>query len=206
MLIGACEGPAGPEGPQGQQGIQGEQGLQGPSGEDGNSNVITKVIEITNDDYLNGYYSVKTGPTATLGYQARLAHINDEEITQEIAEVGLVLAYMKVPVGLSSSNLQWHPLPFNLLSFGAVYYINYTYTYLEGRISFYFYFQRNMDGTIPSINNYSVPSQEYKYVIISADGVSAMESLMIDTNDPAEVDRYLRETGIFNTELTNMDL
>jgi hypothetical protein len=175
------------------------QGPEGPAGQDGNANVITKIIELTNDDYVNGYYSVKTGPSSSLGYQARLAHIDDDDITQEIAEDGLVMAYMKVPVGLSSSNLQWHPLPFNLLSFDGVYYTNYAYTYLEGRITFYFYFQRNFeDGTMPGISGYSVPPQEYKYVIISADGVSAMESLRIDTNDAEEVDRYLRESGILN--------
>jgi hypothetical protein len=51
---------------------------------------------------------------------------------------------------------------------------------------------------MPGISGYSVPPQEYKYVIISADGVSAMESLRIDTNDAEEVDRYLRESGILN--------
>ncbi len=181
--------------------LQGPMGPVGPAGQDGNANVISKIIELTNDDYVNGYYSVKTGPSSSLGYQARLAHIDDDDITQEIAEDGLVIAYMKVPVGLSSSTMQWHPLPFSLLSFGGVYYTNYAYTYLEGRITFYFYFQRNYeDGTMPGISGYSVPAQEYKYVIISADGVSTMESLMIDTNDAEEVDRYLRESGIFNND------
>jgi hypothetical protein len=204
LVIASCEGPAGPEGPQGPAGLQGEPGVQGetgeqgPPGEDGNANVIVKTITLTNENYVNGFYSVKTGATSSMGVQARLAHIDEPDITTDIENNGLVLAYIKVPIGLSALNTQWHPLPFRPTSFNGVYFMNYTYAYYEDRITFYLYFTQNRDGTVPSINNFNVPSQDYKYVIISGSVAGKMNNQNIDIENVLEVDKFLRTSGLLS--------
>jgi hypothetical protein len=157
------EGGAGPPGPPGPPGAEGP---QGPSGADGNADVTVKTRTLTNADYVNDFFSVRTGPTSSSGIQARVVHVDDPDITADVIENGMVTAYMEVPVGLSALNLQWHPLPFEIPAFNSVYNVHFTSAHREGRITFYYYFVRNQEGTIPSINGANVPTQRFKYVII----------------------------------------
>jgi hypothetical protein len=105
LFIAACEGPTGPAGPQGPQGPQGEtgpvgpqgpQGPQGPAGQDGNSNVI--IIGFAREDvtWTEGSY---------LGRTANVFDYNDEAITQDIVDHGLVLGFIRL-------GTFWYNLPF----------------------------------------------------------------------------------------------
>jgi hypothetical protein len=185
------QGPQGVKGEQGEQGSPGEQGPQGPAGEDGNANVIVKTLSLTNANYNNDFYSVKTGATSSAGIQARVAYIEDEDITTDIIENGLVLAYIRVPIGLSALNTQWTNLPFRHISSSGVFIVNYTYGYFNNQISFSFYFTRNMDGTIPQINGFTVPSQDYKYVIIKGSIAARMANARVNFNDLHAVEDFL---------------
>jgi hypothetical protein len=117
LFVAACEGPTGPAGPPGPQGPQGETGLagpqgpqgpdgpqgptgptgpQGPQGPDGNSNVT--IIGFVREDitWTEGSY---------LGRTANVFDYEDEAISEDIIDHGLVLGFMKL-------GSFWYGLPF----------------------------------------------------------------------------------------------
>lgn len=184
-------GATGPQGQRGPQGLQGPAGPQGPAGQDGNANVIVKTISLTNSNYVNGSYSVKTGASSAIGYSAKIANVNEPAITESIFNNGLVLAYMKVPTGLTTNANQWAPLSFSINSVNGVYQIVYAMTHALERITFYYFFLRNTEGTIPNISTTTVPPQEYKYVIISGSVAGRLKSSRVDLNDYQAIMQFL---------------
>ncbi len=161
----SCEGPVGPAGP---QGPEGPAGPQGPAGEDGTAGTIVREITLGNDDYLDGEISLKIGDGAYQNRPAKVAEIEDEAITPSVMEDGLVLVYMKHRAGEGED--EWRLLPERFLSFDEVYHIVYNAGYSTGKIRFYYYFERNRDGTMPDIRDAIVPDQAFRYVIIPGDG------------------------------------
>jgi hypothetical protein len=194
MVFLNCEGPMGPEGPvgpEGPQGPQGEQGEQGIPGEDGNANVIVKTISLEHSDYENGNIAYRFGSNGTLSRNAKVALVEDNDITLDIFENGLVLSYWKAPLSLIGTPSQWRSLPEKFLAFGSVYFINYVSGYQEGEIRFYHYFERNQDGTMPNIHDSQVPTLDYKYVIISGTVANTLKRSDIDLNDISKVGDFL---------------
>lgn len=56
---------------------------------------------------------------------------------------------------------------------------------------FYIVFERNQDGTMPSVHDSSVPTLDFKYVIISGMELSRMKQADIDINDIDQLESYL---------------
>jgi hypothetical protein len=188
MVFINCEGPMGPEGP------VGPEGPQGPQGEDGNPNVFVKTITLEHSEFENGVIAYRFGSNSTLTRNAKVALVEDIDITLEIVENGLVLSYWKAPLSLVGTPSQWRSLPEKFLAFGSVYFINYVSGYQEGEIRFYQYFERNQDGTMPNIHDSAVPTLDYKYVIISGTVANNLKRSNIDLNDISKVGDFLNIT------------
>ena len=161
----SCEGPVGPAGP---QGPEGPSGPQGPAGEDGTAGTIVREVTLGNDDYSDGEITLKIGNGAYQNRPAKVAVIEDSAVTQQIISDGIVLVYMKHRNGEEED--EWRPLPERFSSFDEVYHIVYNAGYSEGKIRFYYYFERNREGSIPDIRDAIVPDQTFRYVIIPGDG------------------------------------
>jgi hypothetical protein len=188
ILCFAINGCTGPTGPEGQQGVA---GIDGVDGVDGNANVIVKTVTLQNSDYENGFVSYTLWGNSSLIRNAKVALIPDEDITQDIMENGVVLSYWKTPVNVNTTPTQWRGLPEKFLNFTGVYFINYTSGYQEGEMRFYYYFERNQDGTIPNVHVSTVPTLDFKYAIIDGNTLSAMVECNIDIEDVYQVEEFL---------------
>lgn len=195
-------GPQGPQGPLGQQGPQGEQGPQGPQGPqgdpgaDGIIQIISKTITLTNADYANGTYGVMTttGNLQMNSILAKVATIDDPAITQDVMDNGMVLVYMRVPVNSQFNQSMWTGLPFHYQGLeGAVtvYHRNYNFGYYLNKLSIAYYFSRNYEGNIPVVYNVTVPTQTYRYLIISGQIAGRLASARIDLSNIDAVEAFL---------------
>ncbi|MCC5930384.1 MAG: hypothetical protein JJU28_14145 [Cyclobacteriaceae bacterium] len=187
------EGPEGPEGPEGQQGPQGEQGQtgeQGPQGEKGNANVLVKTITITNQNYIDGNLSAKHTNNSLFYFPAKIANIQDTDITSDIVNNGMVLAYLRVPVGLSFEPSQWTPIPYSYRHLNQIYTVNYAMAYSLNTFTLQYFFTRNMEGTMPDIRNWVAPTNSIKYVIISGQSAGRLANSRIDLSDLEAVEEF----------------
>ncbi len=107
VLFAACEGPEGPLGPAGATGPQGSEGPQGPPGPqgergspgtDGTANLNAVLITLASSDFTD------SGSVEGAEYSV-------PEVTAEIAQNGLVLAYTDLGDG---SGTRWFALPLSL--------------------------------------------------------------------------------------------
>lgn len=196
------QGEPGQQGAPGKQGIPGQQGAPGPQGEkgdpgaDGIVQIIAKTITLTNTDYVNGTYSVMTttGNLQMNSILARVATIDDPDITQDVMDNGMVLVYMRVPVNSSFSNYMWTGLPFHYQGLeGAVtvYHRNYNFGYYLNKLSIAYYFSRNYEGNIPVVYNVTVPTQTYRYLIINGHVAGRMANARIDLSNLEAVEAFL---------------
>lgn len=199
FLFGSCsmsEGPEGPVGPQGQQGIpgddgeKGDQGEPGDDGKDGNANVVVKTITVADEDYIDDYLSAKHTDNTLFFFPAKVANIEDTDITEDIVSNGTVLAYIEVPVGLGFSPTQWVSLPYSYRHINQIYTGNYSSGYRLNTISISFYFTRNMDGTMPDIRDWTVATNSIKYVIISGNDAAKMSNAKVDLGNLRAVEEY----------------
>lgn len=204
FLINACslfEGPEGPQGepgPQGEQGPMGEEGEPGPAGEDGNANVMIKTIPVTNQDYMDDYLSAKHTNNTLYFFPAKIANIDDPDITEDIVANGLVLAYIRVPVGIGFEPGQWTNLPYTYRHINEIYTANYSSAYSLNTFSLAFYFTRNTEGTMPDIRNWNVPDNSIKYVIISGSALAQMVSSKVDYKNLKALEAYLAGEGLLH--------
>lgn len=190
------EGPQGEQGEQGPQGEQGEKGEPGAPGEDGNANVLVKTISVANSNYEDDYLSAKHSNNTLFFFPAKVAKIEDPDITEDIIDNGLVLAYIEVPVGLAFNPSQWTSLPYTYRHLNQIYSGNYSSAYSPGTFTLYFYFTRNMDGSMPNIRDWEVPTNRIKYIIISGNVTAQMSNARIDLSDFEAVAEYLENGGI----------
>lgn len=196
-----CEGPEGPTGPAGLQGPQGEQGPEGPPGEDGvdgNANVLVKTITITNQNYIDDYLSAKHSNNTLFFFPAKIANIEDPDITEDIVTNGLVLAYIRVPVGLGFEPSQWTNLPYTYRHINEIYTANYSSAYSLNTFSLAFYFTRNTEGTMPNIRDWTVADNTIKYVIISGSAMAQMASSKVDYNNVEALEAYAASEGLLH--------
>ncbi|WP_373497454.1 hypothetical protein [Aquiflexum sp.] len=190
------QGPLGGQGPQGEQGPQGPQGPQGEAGADGKVQIISKIVTLTNADYVNGTYGMMTttNNTSMNAIFAKLSTINDPAITQDVFDNGMVLVYMRVPVNSSFSAWMWTGLPFHYQGLeGAVtvYHRNYNFGYNLNKIIISYYFSRNYEGFIPLVYDQIVPTQTFRYLIINGDISGRLANARIDLNNPDAVEAFL---------------
>lgn len=191
-----CEGPTGPEGLQGPQGEQGPEGTPGEDGVDGNANVLVKTITVTNQNYIDDYLSAKHSNNTLFFFPAKIANIEDPDITEDIVANGLVLAYIRVPIGLSFEPSQWTNLPYSYRHVNQIYTGNYSSAYSLNTFSLAFYFTRNMEGTMPNIRNWTVPDNSIKYVIISGSAMAQMSSSKVDIKNLEALEAYITSEGL----------
>lgn len=191
-----CEGPEGPTGPAGLQGPLGEQGPQGEDGVDGNANVLVKTITITNQNYIDDFLSAKHTNNSLFFFPAKIANIEDPDITEDIVANGLVLAYIRVPVGLGFEPSQWTNLPYTYRHINQIYTANYSSAYSLNTLSLAFYFTKNTEGTMPNIRDWNVPDNTFKYVIISGSAMDLMASSEVDFKNLEALETYLVSEGL----------
>lgn len=195
-LLDPPEGEPGPQGTPGQQGAPGAQGEKGDPGEDGIIKMIARVVTLTNDDYVNGFYGVMTtsGTLSMNNIFARVATIDDSDINVDVLINGMVLVYMRVPLDASFSKSKWTGLPFHfegLAGSGTVYSRNYNFGYYQNKLDISYYFARNYEGTIPSVYTVTVPTQTFRYLIISGNVAGRLANARIDLTNMEAVEAFL---------------
>jgi hypothetical protein len=195
FLIVGCTLPEGPEGPQGEQGLIGEKGETGSPGSDGNANVLVKTITVTDQNYIDDYLTGKHTNNTLFFFPAKIAKIEDLDITEGIVNNGLILAYIKVPIGLGFEPSQWVSLPYSYTHQNEIYAGNYSSAHSLNTFTLAFYFTRNRDGTMPDIRNWVVPDNSIKYVIISGNVASQLSTSSIDLSNLNEVEEFLKLEG-----------
>jgi hypothetical protein len=189
------QGEQGPDGPQGRPGNDGTQGPPGEKGEAGNANVLVKTITITNQSYTDGNLSAKHTNNSLFYFPAKIANIEDSDITSDIVENGMVLAYLRIPVGLSFEPSQWTTIPYSYRHLNQIYTVNYNSSYSLNTFTIQYYFTRNMAGTMPDIRNWVAPTNNVKYVIVSGHIAGRLASSRIDLSDLHAVEEFLGIEG-----------
>lgn len=187
-----CEGPVGPRG---EQGPIGEKGETGSTGSDGNANVLVKTITVTNQNYIDGNLSARHTNNSLFFFPAKIANIEDSDITEDIVNDGFVLAYIRVPVGLSFEPSQWANIPYSYRHLNQIYTVNYSSAYSLNTFTLAYYFTRNMDGTMPNIRDWVVPDNIIKYVIISGHVAKLLSNSNIDQSNLNDVEEFLKLKG-----------
>ncbi|WP_162342887.1 collagen-like triple helix repeat-containing protein [Cyclobacterium salsum] len=213
-LFEGPEGPPGDQGPQGEQGIPGEDGETGPQGEqgeqgpqgvpgedgkdgvDGNANVLVKTITVTDQSYSDDYLSAKHSNNTLFFFPAKIAKIDDPDITEDIVANGMVLAYIRVPIGLAFEPSQWTNLPYTYRHLNQIYTGNYSSAYSLNTFSLAFYFTKNTEGTMPNIRDWTVPDNTIRYVIISGSAMAQMASSRVDFTNLEALEAYFAAEGL----------
>lgn len=213
-LLEGPEGPPGDQGPQGEQGPPGEQGEQGIPGEDGqagpqgekgepgqdgadgNANVRIKTVTIANESYTDDYLSARHSNNTLFFFPAKIARITDPDITADIIDNGMVLSYIRVPLGLAFEPSQWTSLPYTYRHLNQIYTANYTSGFSLNTFTVNFYFTRNTEGTMPDIRNWTVPTNSLRYVIISGSVMARMANARVDVTDLEALEAYLATEGL----------
>ncbi|WP_162417950.1 collagen-like triple helix repeat-containing protein [Cyclobacterium roseum] len=212
-LFEGPEGPPGDQGPQGEQGIPGEDGAtgaQGPQGEqgpegapgedgkDGNANVMVKTITVTDQSYSDDYLSAKHSNNTLFFFPAKIAKINDPDITEDIVANGMVLAYIRVPIGLAFEPSQWTSLPYTYRHLNQIYTGNYSSAFSLNTFSLSFYFTRNTEGSMPNIRDWTVPDNSIRYVIISGTAMARLASSRVDFSNLEALEAFLAAEGLLD--------
>ncbi len=157
LILVACEGPVGPAGPPGPQGEQGESGDKGEPGEPGNANVAARIITLRASDFTDFFGSFESAVYPV------------PEITQEVVDNGIVLAY---------TNLGSESIWFTMDPFGAA------YEYSLGQFELTIYRLSGSEIRSPSWDGYRIkvviiypPSTEIIQNVDLEDYVAVMKAL-----------------------------
>ena len=131
VLVISCsaeDGEDGAIGPQGPQGIQGEAGQDGQNGADGNANVVAS-------DWIASAFPTEASSYTTF-------QINDNSITEEIIETGVVLAFGRQGGGVWSlpDSYDNHTYSF-FLNTGTIDFEAYTLDFSEDQFDRYIEFR-----------------------------------------------------------------
>jgi hypothetical protein len=135
-----------------------EEGPQGPAGPAGNANVKSQIITLSSSDWIGGGY----------GYEAAMPC---SIITQDIAEKGAVLCYLRV-------GDNYFPIPY------SIDYGNWTTHFLFGyNVGNALFMVQDTDGETPNPG-----TKEFKVVTIASASMSIPAEL--DVNDYNAVKEY----------------
>lgn len=175
------------------------QGPAGPQGPEGNANVKTDVFTIGGSDWLwNSQYVFETSSSSYTEYFTRYYVRNNNTITQDVLDNGLVLVYF-TPSPQNNPN-QWVPLPYQFdSSFGYTY--NYVYVTSVGKVTLhYFFIQTSTTATLPTLSTYNDEIRKFKVVTITGTTGTFMMEHHINLNNYQEVSRV---TGLWQQDKLN---
>lgn len=176
--------------------LQGPTGAQGPTGPTGNANVKTDVFTISSADWLyNSNYGFKTGPLSTTYYFTRYYIRNNNSITQDVLDNGMVLVYFTP--NLSGNPNQWLPLPFQFTETSGDFDYNVAFETFPGSVKLhYFFVNQNLAVPLPVnfLRNYTIADYKFKIVAVSGTAGTFMSKNNVDLNNYDEVSKV---TGLW---------
>lgn len=187
FLMSACskKGDTGPAGATGAQGPAGPTGPKGPG-------AVSGTFSLVNTDYKQDFWSISTGPGSSLGISARMALKNLPAITADVFNTGTVLVYLKTPGTFGGDNTSWSPLPYDIRGYDLGYLTSIKFNYEAGKLRVYYLIVQTdavPTKTVPSVSTITIPSYDYKYVIIP--GTAAVRaSSGVDLSDYNAVAKY----------------
>lgn len=163
--------------------------LRGPQGPEGNANVKTEVFTLTNANWLSSSsYYISTNNTGLLeGYTSRYADHANTLITADLLKSGMVLVYFN-PV--ASNTQQWQPLPFSFTEISGEFSRNYAFETSAGKVRLHFYFVK-LTGTPPDLNSFTIPTTQFKIVVVAGTLLSSIRQNHINVNNYQEVSTFL---------------
>lgn len=177
ILLAGCAktGPQGMQGATGPAGPAGPQGVQGPQG---NANVFTDTFTLASADWLyNSGYTYSNSNSGTVTYFTRYHDASFSKLTQGMLDSGMVMVYARMN---ANDTNQWSPLPYSFLSFGSVFYYNYVFETMPGKVRLHFFYSANGSGTPPTtLSTDVIPTHKYKIVAISGAISTAMKRDLI---------------------------
>lgn len=168
-------------------------GPAGPAGEDGNANVVAGVVDLTNDDWGDGYYVYRASRNTIAQVPARTVQLDVPQITQEIYDLGMVHVYMQVPVAFEFDDppVAWAPLPYQFQTITNNYYANTAFTFEVGKLTLYYFHTPSCDCVYPFPNTVTLPDRPFKYVIASAQAIDSLANEGVDASDHAAILRLV---------------
>jgi hypothetical protein len=170
--------------------------LQGPQGPMGNANVKVDTFSVGGSQWLwNSQYMFETSPGSYTEYFTRYYTRNNNTITQDVLDNGLVLVYF-TPSPFNNPN-QWAPLPYQFdSSFGFTY--NYVYVTALGQVTLhYFFIQTSTTATLPTLSTYNDEVRKFKIVTITGQTGTFMQQHHINLNNYQEVSKI---TGLWQQD------
>jgi hypothetical protein len=176
--------------------LRGPAGPAGPQGPEGNANVKTDVFSIGGADWLwNSQYIFETSPGGYTEYFTRYYVRNNNTVTQDVLDNGMVLVYF-TPSPEYNPN-QWVPLPYQFdLGFGYTY--NYVYVTAVGGVTFhYFFIQTDASATLPTLSTYNDIVRKFKIVTVTGTTGNFLRVNHIDLNNYQEVSKV---TGLWQQD------
>jgi len=179
--------------------LQGPAGPAGPQGPEGNANVKTDVFSIGGTDWIwNSQYVYETGAGSFTEYFTRYYVRNNNTVTQDVLNNGMVLVYF-TPSPVNNPN-QWEPLPYQFdSSFGYTY--NYVFVTSLGAVTLhYFFIQTSTTATLPTLSTYNDPVRKFKIVTVTGETGTFMKVNHINLNDYNAVSRA---TGLWMQDKLN---
>jgi hypothetical protein len=160
---------------------------------------VADTVTLSNADWESGRFYFQTSSTGSLSRAARVATLNVSEITQEIHELGMVQVYFKTLEGFGGTATTWTPLPHSVLAFGSEYTYNLNYTYKQGELSLYYYYEPNgADSSTPDVDDADLPDYQFKYVITAPAAAQSMEKDGVDWNDHDAVMNYIERNPSYS--------
>jgi hypothetical protein len=174
FIIGCAKdgetGPAGADGVNGANGTNGTNGINGTNGSNGNANVSQSNFTVNGSDWTYNNLPVWD--------QSLTVILNDNDITQNIIDSGIVMVYLS----LNSPATEWFALPFTQKLNGNYLSQTWAFAYSLNNVTIKFYFS---DGSSPS-----TPSTNYfKVVVIS--GTQRIANPNVNWNNYQEVKAFL---------------
>lgn len=150
---------------EGEQGVQGEQGTPGENGQDGNANVRSKILTLTNTDWLFPVQSIRlqNGRVIQIS-QARYVDLDVPELTEDMDQNGMILLFIKLRSGGS-----WQPLPYEN-DLGDFYeYIRYETSI--GKIQLQFGWFGNNPPLSSALETYVMSDYPIKYILVEGNAI-----------------------------------
>lgn len=173
--------------------------LQGP---EGNANVKTDVFTVPASAWASSStgYMLETGSGGYTEYFMQGYVRNNNTITQDVLDNGMVLIYM-TPSPANNPN-QWAPLPYSFPSFGTQYYTNFVYITAPGQVTLGFFFSKiDPAATLPAILSY-VQTEDYKFKIVTVTGETGT-FMMNNHINLKDYDAVSRATGLWIKDKLN---
>jgi hypothetical protein len=164
---------------------------KGDPGAPGNQVNVSRTIQLTNTDYVNGYWGINIGVGGSQAQSARVATIIVDSITAKIVESGTVLVYLKSINGIDGIPNQYTLLPFSIPSFATGYLTRIQFAFEAGKIRIYYLYETtDAASATPNVFIATVPTFTFRYVIIPGSAGFRSTIPPVDYNDYEAVVKY----------------